>query len=778
MMRKRWKKQTAAWLLAGMMFAASAQAVCADEDYVDMDEADIEAFLENADEEWFEEETAQVGEGETQEGAEENSGDVEFFEATPFDPENAITYSDEYVYAKAVPELATTLPAGTQLKVRILTPETAGYNRDAYYGAVSAAGEGVTSTADNTLLFDVAFLVHKTDDEGNWLVREDDGESSSIFDLKADGVVYEMREVQPEGPVQIAISFTADELNTIHLENGDAAAVTALPLSQGAGADHEAISAEDVHAEPVYDAWVGTDGSEEASFTAYSSTVYAIRNTEAPAVENIEDAAEPLTPEEGAENIEDAAEPLVPESEAGNIEDVELIDDAAEPLTPESGEVIDVEDISNQSVEATAEEIAAAIPEATPEGTIAGETLQLLEEWVDSEPEPTEEPTPEPTEEPTPEPTEAPTPEPTEAPTPEPTEEPTPEPTEAPTPEPTEAPTPEPTEEPTPEPTEEPTSEPTEAPAAEPVTEEELAAFLKSLPEDEAKEFSDMTEDELAGWLKELPEETTAGVTEMSEEELLAWLDELPRVDDAPAPTAPAEEAPAETVEQAEPAGTGETAPEQPADVTTVSPTPVENGNKEGAAEIYVNLNLVGRSIEEDDNFTFRLLADTSTASDGSTVATPMPAGQSVTAVNSEAISFGEIHFSKPGTYNYKVIEDVPGGASFNSSGQFEKDGVTYDSTQHKVQIKVAETGSDKLTATVFYDDLETGTLTFTNTYAANTETISSREITPTEIQSSSAETKEAGKAAPARSMTLYIALLAIGAIALVILLVLMRLRK
>ena len=74
--------------------------------------------------------------------------------------------------------------------------------------------------------------------------------------------------------------------------------------------------------------------------------------------------------------------------------------------------------------------------------------------------------------------------------------------------------------------------------------------------------------------------------------------------------------------------------------------------------------------------------------------------------------------------------------------------------------------------------DLETGTLTFTNTYAANTETISSREITPTEIQSSSAETKEAAKAAPARSMTLYIALLAIGAIALVILLVLMRLRK
>ena len=38
--------------------------------------------------------------------------------------------------------------------------------------------------------------------------------------------------------------------------------------------------------------------------------------------------------------------------------------------------------------------------------------------------------------------------------------------------------------------------------------------------------------------------------------------------------------------------------------------------------------------------------------------------------------------------------------------------------------------------------------------------------------------TKEAAKAAPARSTTLYIALLAIGAIALVILLVLMRLRK
>ena len=124
-------------------------------------------------------------------------------------------------------------------------------------------------------------------------------------------------------------------------------------------------------------------------------------------------------------------------------------------------------------------------------------------------------------------------------------------------------------------------------------------------------------------------------------------------------------------------------------------------------------------------------------------------------------------------------MENVPSGAAFNNEGKYEKDGVVYDSTQHKVQIRVEEAGDNKLSAQVYYDDVETGTLTFTNMYTPNTPTIAAREITPTaELTSTPAQTEARTSLVSGRSMTVYITLLAIGAIALVALLVLLKLKN
>ena len=156
-----------------------------------------------------------------------------------------------------------------------------------------------------------------------------------------------------------------------------------------------------------------------------------------------------------------------------------------------------------------------------------------------------------------------------------------------------------------------------------------------------------------------------------------------------------------------------------------------------------------------------------------------MPVSSYVTAKNTEAQSFGAIHFTKAGTYNYLVMENVPTGASFNSEGKYEKDGVVYDSAQHKVQINVAEVGDDKLSAQVLYDDVETGTLTFTNMYKAGNTAVQAREVTTIPTISATPVETEAAQAArvPHNSMLIYVLFLGIGAVALIVLLVLVKLK-
>ena len=103
-------------------------------------------------------------------------------------------------------------------------------------------------------------------------------------------------------------------------------------------------------------------------------------------------------------------------------------------------------------------------------------------------------------------------------------------------------------------------------------------------------------------------------------------------------------------------------------------------------------------------SFTFKLAAVTEGA--------PMPSNTTATATKDATLaSFGEIEYEKTGTYEYTITEVNDG-----------VDGVTYDTTPHKVVVTVSKDANNKLSADVKYDDAES--LTITNTYASTKATI------------------------------------------------------
>lgn len=121
----------------------------------------------------------------------------------------------------------------------------------------------------------------------------------------------------------------------------------------------------------------------------------------------------------------------------------------------------------------------------------------------------------------------------------------------------------------------------------------------------------------------------------------------------------------------------------------------------------------------KDGQFSFALTGAKN--SDG-TVAVPMPEGATdgvVTKTNDAdgGVDFGSISYDKVGTYNYTLAEVVPQGAANNV-----KDGITYDTVQHQVQVNVTlNKASGKLVAQVTYaNDHYAKSAQFTNAYNAN----------------------------------------------------------
>ena len=139
-------------------------------------------------------------------------------------------------------------------------------------------------------------------------------------------------------------------------------------------------------------------------------------------------------------------------------------------------------------------------------------------------------------------------------------------------------------------------------------------------------------------------------------------------------------------------------------------------GTLEGATNLKVQKNLEGRSWTEGDEFTFKIQAVTEGA--------PMPENDTVTVTSSDASSFGDIAYTKPGTYTYQVTEEAP---------ETKLGGVTYSQAVYQVVVTVTDNGNGTLTATATKaqtkDDAGTEqtdelvpveTMAFTNTYSAS----------------------------------------------------------
>ena len=108
----------------------------------------------------------------------------------------------------------------------------------------------------------------------------------------------------------------------------------------------------------------------------------------------------------------------------------------------------------------------------------------------------------------------------------------------------------------------------------------------------------------------------------------------------------------------------------------------------------------------EDKEFTFSLTAVGEN--------TPMPAagGETVKVLGAAEGKFGEIEYTKAGTYTYTVKESVPTDAVNN-----KKDGYTYDTTEHTYVVTVTD-NKGQLEASWKLDDKTTGgTAEFVNDY-------------------------------------------------------------
>ncbi|MCM1127985.1 MAG: SpaA isopeptide-forming pilin-related protein, partial [Lachnospiraceae bacterium] len=105
----------------------------------------------------------------------------------------------------------------------------------------------------------------------------------------------------------------------------------------------------------------------------------------------------------------------------------------------------------------------------------------------------------------------------------------------------------------------------------------------------------------------------------------------------------------------------------------------------------------------------------------------PMPENYTdVTVTDGTVASFGKIEYTTNGTYEYKISEVIPTGATETVEG-IRKDGIVYDSTIYDVKVVVENgivTVSYKKTGDTDYSVTENATFGFTNAYSAEGEVV------------------------------------------------------
>lgn len=145
----------------------------------------------------------------------------------------------------------------------------------------------------------------------------------------------------------------------------------------------------------------------------------------------------------------------------------------------------------------------------------------------------------------------------------------------------------------------------------------------------------------------------------------------------------------------------------------------------EGDTAIHGAKVLTGRDMAEGETFGFKLsAADDATqkaVNDGSIVI-PEGADKAVVsgakAGDETRLSFGEMTFSKPGTYSFAVQEDKYCGNDLDAAGTVTG-GIVFDRHVHKVTVTVTDDHKGKLVAEVSYDN---GPAKFENKYEQNAQ--------------------------------------------------------
>ena len=176
------------------------------------------------------------------------------------DKKTTYEYSDDRIAVTATVADASAVPDSAKLVVTPVTEKTSGYSYDAYMDALnSKAKKGEEYTADNTLLYDIAFI--------------DDG-----------------KEIQPEkGAVDVSISFKAGQLTKkLDAEKAGDVEVTHLPIKGGVEGsttkEATGLSTADIRVESV-DADVSVGKSESASFETTSFSVWAFNGSSSGQIE-------------------------------------------------------------------------------------------------------------------------------------------------------------------------------------------------------------------------------------------------------------------------------------------------------------------------------------------------------------------------------------------------------------------------------------------------------------------------------------------------------------
>lgn len=148
------------------------------------------------------------------------------------------------------------------------------------------------------------------------------------------------------------------------------------------------------------------------------------------------------------------------------------------------------------------------------------------------------------------------------------------------------------------------------------------------------------------------------------------------------------------------------------------------SGDLDGSTKLEVTKNLEGREWIKTDSFSFILEAtgDTVQAVKDGSVTLPGDAEELVIDVTDKEhkASFGDIRFTKPGTYTFQVAEVVPKEAADNVLN-----GITYDSSKKNITVNVTDNHDGTLTAAVADGS---DSLTFKNVYKASSVELSEDE--------------------------------------------------